>query len=657
MADNTTGTKRPDQITGPLDGQFIKLREDKAPITWEAFEFNTIQNNPNVGVIIPQPFVVVDIDNADQAEKLARLILEQKIKCQIMQTTRGKHFWFAVAEPVKNTVKSMTAIGVTADYRSWGKQSEVCIKLAGKWREWLTDFDWFELDELPRWLRPLRQNKWDFTTMGEGDGRNQALYEYQIELAKRGYSHEDGTEVIKLINNYILKEPLSESELKTVCREEAYPDVDETDEVNYDDPWFGEKGKFLHNIMGDILISEKNILSYHSQLYTFQEGCYRLGDNDVLRSIIEKFPTSKRAQQTEVLNYINIQRYIKEPEIDEYIINVKNGRLNLKTGELLSHTPEAFDFQQVNAVYNPKAYYGPLDNMLMRVFCGDYQLYNLFEEILGYCLIKNCRMQKIVIFFGDGNNGKSTLLRLICSFIGFNNYSTLSLQDLETTFRPAELENKLVNLGDDIPVTTIKDSSRLKSISSGEQVTVERKNKDPFMLKNYATLLFTTNKMPKVNDKSYGFYRRLILVPLDAKFAASDPDYDPDIAQKIVSEQSLSYLLNMAVRGLRRLLKKGFTQSDIVEKALATYKIQSSNTLSWIDDNEIAEDYLLKKNTSELYYEFKTWCENEGIENIPKQQTFTSELKKEFEFELVQKRDSETKTRIRMFIKKEDDTK
>jgi putative DNA primase/helicase len=650
MAHHSRRTEKP-AVLDRFDG-FLKLREDKAPVSWDTYPVEKLAVWPNVGLPIPEPYVAVDIDDAEQAEKLTRLVMSEGIKCQIMQTTRGRHFWFATSEPVKNSVKVTTGIGLVADYRSWGKQSQVAVKFAGEWREWLTDFDWDELDELPWWLRPLRQSRWKFYEMGEGDGRNQALFEYQIELSKRGFTHAEAAEVIRLINQYVLREPLPESELRTVTREEAYPETDPpAPGIDIDAPWFTEKGKFLHNIMGDVLIGEMHIISRHDHLYVYKDGYYQPGEYEILRAMVEKYPTSKRSEQNEVLNYVTIQQHIDDPPVEEYIINIKNGRLDLRTGELHPHTPEVYDFQQVNATYKPAAYYEPIDRMLMRVFCGDYQLYKLFEEMLGYCLIKNCRMQKIFIMFGDGNNGKSTLLRMIREFISERNISTLSLQDLETTFRPAELENKLVNLGDDIPATTIKDSSRLKSISSGEWVTVERKNKDPFILKNYATLIFTTNKMPPVNDKSFGFYRRLILIPLDAKFSNTDPDYDPDISQKVVSEEARSYLLNMAIRGLRRLLKKGFTKSEKVEKAIRTYKVQSSHALTWLSENDITEEYLLSKHTGEIYAEFKTWCESEGVENIPRQQTFTLDIQREFGFGISkQQRDPKTGRKCRYFV-------
>lgn len=620
-------TDRPAQLSGPLEN-FIRLHPDKAPVNWDAYPLENASRFAEIGVIVPEPYVVVDIDDMGEAERLTALVQAENIKCQIMQTTRGRHFWFVSDRPVKNTIKTMTAIGLRADYRSYGKRSQVCVRLNDQWRQWLTDYPWDEIALLPRWLRPLKQNKYTFLGMKDGDGRNSALYEYQCVLSNHGFSRDEGFETLRLINRYIFDEPLQSKELDVICREEAYPAVSE--EIDPDTPWFGARGKFLHNIMGDLLIEEMSIVSLHGQLYVYRDGRYQQGENAILRAIVEKFPEAKRTQQTEVLNYLSIQKHIDEAPVDEYVINVLNGRLNLKTGELTPHTPDALDFQQINAAFDKTAYCEALDHMLVRIFCGDGQLYKLFEELLGYCLLKNCRMQQIFIFFGDGNNGKSTLLRVITSFIGTGNYTTLSLQDLETTFRPAELENKLVNLGDDIPYTTIKDSSRLKSISSGENVLVERKNKDPFILRNYATLIYTTNKMPHVNDKSYGFYRRLTLIPLDARFSKDDPDYDPDISQKVVTEAARSYLLNMAVRGLRRLLKHGFTKSSKVEKAKETYRQKSSTTLTWIAENAIGEEDILEKSTGEVYFQFKSWCETEGIEKVPKQLNFTEEIKKEF---------------------------
>ena len=72
------------------------------------------------------------------------------------------------------------------------------------------------------------------------------------------------------------------------------------------------------------------------------------------------------------------------------------------------------------------------------------------QKCLGYTLCKNSRRHKAFFLVGDGSNGKSTLLDMVKEMLGEENISNLSLLDLEHSFRPAELEHKLANIGDDI---------------------------------------------------------------------------------------------------------------------------------------------------------------------------------------------------------------
>lgn len=170
-------------------------------------------------------------------------------------------------------------------------------------------------------------------------------------------------------------------------------------------------------------------------------------------------------------------------------------------------------------------------------------------------------------------------------------------------------------------------------------------------LKNRAKLLFSTNKIPMVRDKSFGFYRSLILFPFDAVFSKDDPDYNPAIEQDVTTEAAMSYLLNVGIRGFRRLMKHGFTRPGKVEKALDTYKVESSNALRWVTEEGLKEADLLDKSTSELFYQFKTYCETEGM-GLPRQQTFTTDIAKRFGFTLSKQiREPKSGRRVRFFLK------
>ena len=124
MDNDATRTDRPSQLTGPLNDRFLYLREDKAPVSWDMYALDGAASCKTVGVLIPDQYVVVDVDNMEQADKLMRLVTEENIKCQIMQTTRGKHFWFKSQDSVKNSVAVMTGIGIKAREHVWSMNTQ-----------------------------------------------------------------------------------------------------------------------------------------------------------------------------------------------------------------------------------------------------------------------------------------------------------------------------------------------------------------------------------------------------------------------------------------------------------------------------------------------------------------------------------------------------
>ena len=100
-------------------------------------------------------------------------------------------------------------------------------------------------------------------------------------------------------------------------------------------------------------------------------------------------------------------------KIDPYIVNCKNTRLDIRNGKCLEFTPDAFEFLRLPVTYDPSAYSAELDKLLNRVFCGDREVIDLFEEMLGYGLMRHAKFAKIFLFCGSGSNGKSTVLDLI----------------------------------------------------------------------------------------------------------------------------------------------------------------------------------------------------------------------------------------------------
>ena len=145
---------------------------------------------------------MVDVDDSDQAEVLYKIVNDLNINCVVIQTGRGKHFYFRNNEVKSNKNRTNTAISIVADMKM-GQTSYGVIKMDGKFRNILKASE--ELDMLPKWLFPIN-HKINFFDLEVGD-RNQSLFNYILTLQSEAFTVEEARETIRLINRYILKEP------------------------------------------------------------------------------------------------------------------------------------------------------------------------------------------------------------------------------------------------------------------------------------------------------------------------------------------------------------------------------------------------------------------------------------------------------------------
>jgi putative DNA primase/helicase len=185
------------------------------------------------------------------------------------------------------------------------------------------------------------------------------------------------------------------------------------------------------------------------------------------------------------------------------------------------------------------------------------------RQWFGYCLVPDSRQQKFLWLVGFGHNGKSTLLTVLSHLVGEDNAAHLHLDQLKNKFERAELKNKLVNISVEISVKAKIADGYMKAIVSGDTMQAERKFKDPFKFRPYARLIAATNKLPKVDDVSEGFFRRAILLEFNRKFTLAERDIDLDA--KLLAE--LPGILVWAVQGLKELRDKG--QFDIPSSSVA----------------------------------------------------------------------------------------
>lgn len=595
----------------------------KIPIT--KFDKKT-QDPPRSGDyagLLDDGLIQVDIDDAGESEIVLNIINGLGIVCPILKTTRGLHFYFKNTSVKNKMVGCPSAIGVSIDYALGNKKALVPLRVNGVLREWIVDYRKVDdIPEIPIFLLPIRKNdKVDFKTLGEGDGRNQELFNYVLTLqCRNGFSTSDTKYIIGIINDYVLKVPLSKRELEVILRDEAFPD-----EI------FKNKTRFLHSDFGDYLIKEFNIINIDEQLHFYKDGIYVSDTRQLKREMIKKIRNIKEADRVETLKYIELaaRSFSSHQIADERYIATADSILNIHTLETMDFTRNIILKHKLPVSYNPHAYDKTVDKMLDDITCNNRDIRALLEEMIGYCLYRRNEIGASFLLKGDGANGKSTLIQMITALIGEENISYLSLQDLSHNFRPSAICGKLVNLGDDTSNEYIGDTSQFKKLVTGDITTLERKGQDCFSYKNYAKFIFSANEIPKMYDKSLGLKRRVQIIPFNATFNSKKSDFDPQIKDKLTTKNALEYLFLLALDGLKRVLDtKTFTKSKEVQSEIDEFEKMNNPVLSFFD--EIGYEGVLHKPVRDVYLKYTTWCAQTGGKpyHINK---FSQEVTKHFE--------------------------
>ena len=627
-----------------MDLEYIILNNNKAATHKFKTKATTktleqVEKYDNYAMIVPKGYLMLDYDTEDDAAIMLDIVDSLNMKTKVMKTTRGYHFWFKAASYVpKSFTKARLAIGIYSDCKNSNARAYAVIKQNGKHREWVRDCEWEDLDVIPKWLAPVSApDQYEFKEMGDGDGRNDKLFSYIVYLQSKGFTKDEVIDTLEVINDFVLIDSVSSQELGMIMRDDAFkPESEITQQIV-------ESKGFDHNEFGTKLIENYNIIGLNDRLFVYEDGYYQLDERIIERKMIEMYPNIKQRQRAEVLAFIRIQTHtsMQSIKVNPYIINLNNCRFDVKQRKKLPYNPKAIEFDRIPVKYDPAATCDDLDGMLDRVFLGDEDVIKLFDEMMGYLLLKHTRYRAGFMLYGNGSNGKSTILDMIKNFIGMNNYSAIELGKLTDRFATAELENKLANIGDDIDDRPIKDTGTLKKLFTGESLMVERKGERPFTLQPYAKMIFSMNNLPRSYDKSDGFYSRLIFIPFNAKFSPKDADFDPHIADKIMTDEAMSHLLNRAGRGAERPMAEGsHTSPESVNEAMERYKQSNSVVLQWMDDEQIDIVDISTKTRDEWFAMFDAWCVASAVKSYDRlgKIKFYSEIINVFDLDTVQRR-------------------
>lgn len=399
-------------------------------------------------------------------------------------------------------------------------------------------------------------------------------------------------------------------------------------------PWYEEqeKGlKFLPFVLAKHLSETRDVYYGGESFLIYENGVYNIsGEKEAGRIIMDYMlpnyciMASIRdcREQWDILVSKDFDDFNRNP----YLVNVRNGLLDIRDMSFNEHTPSYLSTVQLNVEYNPQVDCPQFKKFLNEVL--DCKLIPLVQEIVGYLLTTNTASQKAFVFWGPARTGKSTLLWVVeYLLLGKKNVSNIPWQEIGDKFKTAELLGKLANVFSDLPSKSIDDTGIFKVVTGEDYLMAEKKNKNPFKFKPFARLVFSCNELPRnYVDRTEGFYRRLIIVPFNRQIEKSKIDK----ALKYKFQREKEGILNWALEGLKRLYENNFefSENELTDGVKKEYKRENNNVISFVE--ECCEiDSLFSCSRIEIYEAYKEFCVEAGLKALS-QIKFNKELEGNF---------------------------
>jgi len=365
------------------------------------------------------------------------------------------------------------------------------------------------------------------------------------------------------------------------------------------------------------ILRENRIIYCAESFYRYDAGCYRELDRTEVMKMIKlilglEFSSWKAR---EVFASLEAEAFLKTDDLNATdLLNVRNGLLDLREFRLIPHTPDVYSSIQLSVNYNPDARCIRWEQMLWEVFRSDRYKVEALQEFFGLCLTRETKYEKSLFCLGEGANGKSVMLHVLQQLLGAENYSAVMLEQLQNFHYTADLFGKLANISLECNAKSSVYDSIFKAVVSGDPIQADAKYRKPFKFRPFCKLVFALNNMPRVDDKTDAFFRRILLIRFTRQFA--EAEQDKNLKTKLEAE--LDGIFLWSLEGLRRLRERGhFNITEAMQAEVLNYRRQNNNALLFVEDacDFVSSSTVLK---DRLYVAYRQWCEENGCHPLSK---------------------------------------
>ena len=297
---------------------------------------------------------------------------------------------------------------------------------------------------------------------------------------------------------------------------------------------------------------------------------------------------------------------------DPWALNVLNGTLNLHTGELNPHRREDGITKLCRVEYDATATCPTFESFLKRIMDDKEKLIAFMRRMAGYCLTGDTREKAMFIFFGSGDNGKTTLTEAYAALMG--DYAMRTPAETLLSKRVGSIPNDLARLKGARFVWTSEtaDGNRLaestiKDITGRDTVSARFLHAEWFDFKPEFKLVLATNHRPVIRGTDPAIWKRIKLIPFEVSIPGHEQD--KELPTKLLRE--LPGILSWAVRGCLLWQQEGLGIPEEVEQATAEYKADMDTIATFIEECCVtsSEAWAL---TADLYKTYTEWCGQSG---------------------------------------------
>ena len=308
---------------------------------------------------------------------------------------------------------------------------------------------------------------------------------------------------------------------------------------------------------------------------------------------------------------------------NKHLLVCANGTVDLRTGELLQHSPAHMLTHRIAFNYEADATAPRWNRFLSEIMCGDDDMVDYLQKLFGYAATGHTKESIVVVLHGGGANGKSVLLnairhvlRPICGIAAFSTFEKKT--GSSSTADLASVSNARLVFAQEGERNIPMSESLLKRATGGDPITARHLYQSHFTFEPQWTLFLATNYRPRLSGSDAGLWRRIKLIPFDASFL-DNPDMNLQDTLRDEAEGILAWIIEGAISWFNQRL----ADPARIQQETTDYRDTSDELAGFIGQIVIESPGVIISGR-DLYEAFRDWCLEEGIQAWSRRALFAS---------------------------------